>query len=107
MGMIDIEVEKGKDINYEQLKKSVSAKDNIDGIITDDIEFLDENERIDTDVVGMYEYRYRVTNSNQRTTTKSSTIIVYDKPTIETNDKATIELNSVTNEEIEDYLKQL
>ena len=105
MGMIDIEVEKGKDINYEQLKKSVSAKDNIDGIITDDIEFLDENERIDTNVVGMYEYRYRVTNSNQRTTTKSSTIIVYDKPTIKTNDKATIELNSVTNEEIKDYLK--
>ena len=105
MGMIDIEVEKGEPIDYEQLKKSVSAKDNIDGIITEDIEFLDENERIDTNVVGMYEYRYRVTNSNQRTTTKSSTIIVYDKPTIKTNDKATIELNSVTNEEIKDYLK--
>jgi hypothetical protein len=105
MGMIDIEVEKGKSIDYEQLKKSVSAKDNIDGSLTDDIEFLDENERIDTNVVGMYEYRYRVTNSNQRTTTKSSTIIVYDKPTIKTNDKATIELNSVTNEEIKDYLK--
>ena len=105
MGMIDIEVEKGEPIDYEQLKKSVSAKDNIDGTITNDIQFLDENERIDTNVVGMYEYRYRVTNSNQRTTTKSSTIIVYDKPTIETNDKATIELNSVTNEEIKDYLK--
>ena len=105
MGMIDIEVEKGKDINYEQLKKSVSAKDNIDGTITDDIEFLDEDTIIDTNTVGMYEYRYRVTNSNHRTTTKSSTIIVYDKPTIETNDKATIELNSVTNEEIKDYLK--
>ena len=105
MGMIDIEVEKGKSIDYEQLKRSVSAKDNIDGTITNDIQFLDENERIDTNVVGMYEYRYRVTNSNQRTTTKSSTIIVYDKPTIETNDKATIELNSVTNEEIKDYLK--
>ena len=105
MGMIDIEVEKGESIDYEQLKRSVSAKDNIDGTITDDIEFLDENERIDTNVVGMYEYRYRVTNSNQRTTTKSSTIIVYDKPTIKTNDKATIELNSVTNEEIKDYLK--
>ena len=105
MGMIDIEVEKGESIDYEQLKKSVSAKDNIDGTITDDIEFLDEDTIIDTNTVGMYEYRYRVTNSNQRTTTKSSTIIVYDKPTIETNDKATIELNSVTNEEIKDYLK--
>ena len=107
MGMIDIEVEKGKSIDYEQLKKSVSAKDNIDGSLTDDIEFLDENERIDTNVVGMYEYRYRVTNSNQRTTTKSSTIIVYDKPTIETNENATIELNSVESdkESIEKYLK--
>ena len=105
MGMIDIEVEKGESIDYEQLKRSVSAKDNIDGTITNDIQFLDENERIDTNVVGMYEYRYRVTNSNDRTTTKSSTIIVYDKPTIKTNDKATIELNSVTNEEIKDYLK--
>ena len=105
MGMIDIEVEKGKDINYEQLKQSVSAKDNIDGSLTDYIEFLDEDTIIDTNTVGMYEYRYSVTNSNQRTTTKSSTIIVYDKPTIETNDKATIELNSVTNEEIKDYLK--
>ena len=105
MGMIDIEVEKGKDINYEQLKQSVSAKDNIDGSLTDYIEFLDEDTIIDTNTVGMYEYRYSVTNSNQRTTIKSSTIIVYDKPTIETNDKATIELNSVTNEEIKDYLK--
>ena len=105
MGMIDIEVEKGESIDYEQLKQSVSAKDNIDGSLTDDIEFLDEDTIIDTNTVGMYEYRYSVTNSNQRTTTKSSTIIVYDKPTIETNDKATIELNSVTNEEIKDYLK--
>ena len=102
MGMIDIEVEKGKDINYEQLKKSVSAKDNIDGPITN-IQYGSEN--IDTSKVGMYEFTYTVTNSNRRTTTKSSTITVYDKPTIKTNDKATIELNSVTNEEIKDYLK--
>ena len=39
--------------------KIESAKDKLDGTITDDIEFLDDNERIDTDVVGMYEYRYR------------------------------------------------
>ena len=102
MGMIDIEVEKGKDINYEQLKQSVSAKDNIDGPITN-IQYGSEN--IDTSKVGMYEFTYTVTNSNRRTTTKSSTITVYDKPTIATNDKATIELNSVTNEEIKDYLK--
>ena len=107
MGTIDMEVQKGGTIDYQKLKDSVSAKDNIDGTITDDIEFLDENERIDTDVVGMYEYRYRVTNSNQRTTTKSSTITVYDLPTIEKTEKATIELNSINNNKdvIEDYLK--
>ncbi|CDB15024.1 rab family protein [Clostridium sp. CAG:221] len=104
MGMIDIEVEKGKDINYEQLKQSVTAKDNIDGPITN-IQYSAEN--IDTSKVGMYEFTYTVTNSNQRTTTKSSTITVYDKPTINKNNKATIELNSIENTEnaIKDYLK--
>ena len=106
MGMIDIEVEKGKDINYEQLKKSVSAKDNIDGPIST-INYIDDDNPIDTNTVGMYEYRYEVTNSNHRTTTKSSTITVYDKPTINKNNKATIELNSIENTEnaIKDYLK--
>ena len=104
MGMIDIEVEKGESINYDLLKDSVSAKDNIDGNINkNDIHYGNEN--IDTSKVGMYEFTYTVTNSNQRTTTKSSTITVYDKPTINKNNKATIELNSVTNEEIKDYLK--
>ena len=104
MGMIDIEVEKGGRIDYQTLKNSVSAKDNIDGNINkNNIRYGNEN--IDTSKVGMYEFTYTVTNSNDRTTTKSSTITVYDKPTIATNDKATIELNSVTNEEIKDYLK--
>ena len=106
MGMIDIEVEKGKSIDYEQLKQSVSAKDNIDGFIPkENIQFSAET--IDTSIVGMYEFTYTVTNSNQRTTTKSSTITVYDKPTITANSKATIELNSIENTEkaINDYLK--
>ena len=56
----------------------------------------------------MYEFTYTVTNSNDRTTTKSSTITVYDRPTIEKNDKATIELNSIQSEKeyIEKYLKE-
>ena len=106
MGMIDIEVEKGGRIDYALLKESVSAKDNIDGNINkNDIRYGDEN--INTNKVGMYEFTYTVTNSNQRTTTKSSTIIVYDKPTINKNNKATIELNSIENTEnaIKDYLK--
>ena len=107
MGMIDIEVEKGESINYDLLKNSVSAKDNIDGNINkDDIRYGDEN--INTNKVGMYEFTYTVTNSNDRTTTKSSTITVYDRPTIEKNDKATIELNSIQSdkESIEKYLKE-
>ena len=106
MGMIDIEVEKNGTINYQQLKESVSAKDNIDGFIPkENIQFSAET--IDTSIVGMYEFTYTVTNSNQRTTTKSSTITVYDKPTITANSKATIELNSIENTEkaIKDYLK--
>ena len=106
MGMIDIEVEKGEPINYALLKKSVSAKDNIDGDINKDA-IRYGNENIDTSKVGMYEFTYTVTNSNHRTTTKSSTITVYDKPTINKNNKATIELNSIENTEkaIKDYLK--
>ena len=102
MGTIDMEVQKGGTIDYQTLKASVTAKDNIDGPITN-IQYGSED--IDTNKVGMYEFTYTVTNSNQRTTTKSSTITVYDKPTIATNENATIELNSVTNEEIKDYLK--
>ena len=105
MGILDKEVIKGGEIDYEELKNSVSAKDNIDGIITNSIEFGDEN--INTNEIGMHEFTYTVTNSNQRTTTKSSTITVYDLPEIQRNDKATIELNSIDDSEeaIEDYLK--
>ena len=104
MGTIDMEVQKGGTIDYQRLKNSVTAKDNIDGPITD-IQYGSED--IDTNKVGMYEFTYTVTNSNHRTTTKSSTITVYDKPTIETNENATIELNSVESdkESIEKYLK--
>ena len=104
MGTIDMEVQKGGTIDYQKLKDSVTAKDNIDGPITN-IQYGSED--IDTSKVGMYEFTYTVTNSNQRTTTKSSTITVYDLPTIEKTEKATIELNSINNNKdvIEDYLK--
>ena len=105
MGTIDMEVPKGGTVDYQTLKKSVSAKDNIDGPITNNIQYGSQD--IDTSKVGMYEFTYTVTNSNQRTTKKSSTITVYDLPTIKTNENATIELNSVKNdkESIEKYLK--
>ena len=107
MGILDKEVIKGGEIDYEELKSSVSAKDNIDGNINKDaIRYGDEN--INTNKVGMYEFTYTVTNSNDRTTTKSSTITVYDRPIIEENNKATIELNSIQSdkESIEKYLKE-
>ena len=106
MGTIDMEVQKGGTIDYQRLKNSVTAKDNIDGPIST-IRYIDDDNPIDTNTVGMYEYRYEVTNSNHRTTTKSSTITVYDNPTINKNNKATIELNSIENTEnaIKDYLK--
>ena len=105
MGTIDMEVPKGGTVDYQTLKKSVSAKDNIDGPITNNIQYGSQD--IDTSKVGMYEFTYTVTNSNQRTTKKSSTITVYDLPTIETNENATIELNSIQSdkESIEKYLK--
>ena len=105
MGTIDMEVQKGGTIDYQKLKDSVTAKDNIDGPITNKIQYGSQD--IDTSKVGMYEFTYTVTNSNQRTTTKSSTITVYDLPTIEKTEKATIELNSINNNKdvIEDYLK--
>ena len=63
---------------------------------------------IDTDRVGMYEVSYSVTNSNDRTTRKSSTIVVYDKPTITESSLSRIELNSVehTEEAIINRLKE-
>ena len=106
MGIIDMQVEKNGTVNYQALKDSVSAKDNIDGPIDkDNIQFSQEN--IDTSKVGMYEFTYTVTNTSHRTTKKSSTITVYDLPEIEKNNKATIELNSIENTEsaIKDYLK--
>ena len=56
----------------------------------------------------MYEVSYRVTNSNDRTTRKSSTIVVYDKPTITESSLSRIELNSVehTEEAIINRLKE-
>lgn len=61
---------------------------------------LDIDTIVVPDKVGMYEVQYSVTNSSERTTTKSSTIIVYDKPTIEADEtKNRIELNSIENTE--------
>lgn len=67
---------------------------------------LDIDEIAVPNKVGMYEVRYRVTNTNNRTTEKSSTVVVYDRPTIEASDRSRIELNSLEDNDdvIREYL---
>ncbi|MBQ3422233.1 MAG: BspA family leucine-rich repeat surface protein, partial [Romboutsia sp.] len=71
---------------------------------------LDQEQIVVPNKVGMYEVRYSVTNSNDRTAIKSSTVVVYDKPTIEPDPiYSRIELNSIENTEeaIIERLKQI
>ncbi len=111
-GAKDIKIEKGTIKNQEDLDKlleylsgEVKAYDDIDGEITDDIQ--KDYSKLMTDKVGLYEVIYEVTNTNERTAKRSSTVIVYAKPVIEENSKRIIELNGVENskEAIEEYLK--
>ena len=106
MGVMDKRVLKGTEINYEELKRSVTADDSIDGSLTNQIEF--DYSDVNVNVVGLYEAIYTVTNSNSRTARKSSTIIVYDMPKIESTNKTIIELDSIDNksEAINEYLKK-
>ena len=106
MGVMDKKVLKGTEINYEELKRSVTADDSIDGPLTNQIEF--DYSDVNVNVVGLYEAIYTVTNSNSRTARKSSTIIVYDMPKIESTNKTIIELDSIDNksEAINEYLKK-
>ena len=106
MGVRDKKVLKGTEINYEELKRSVTADDSIDGPLTNQIEF--DYSDVNVNVVGLYEAIYTVTNSNSRTARKSSTIIVYDMPKIESTNKTIIELDSIDNksEAINEYLKK-
>ena len=106
MGVMDKKVLKGTEINYEELKRSVTADDSIDGPLTNQIEF--DYSDVNINVVGLYEAIYTVTNSNSRTARKSSTIIVYDMPKIESTNKTIIELDSIDNksEAINEYLKK-
>ena len=106
MGVMDKKVLKGTEINYEELKRSVTADVSIDGSLTNQIEF--DYSDVNVNVVGLYEAIYTVTNSNSRTARKSSTIIVYDMPKIESTNKTIIELDSIDNksEAINEYLKK-
>ncbi len=88
----------------DYLKSDLRAIDDIQGDITSSIQVDDT--RLNTNQIGLYEVEYRVTNSNGRTTRRSSTVIVYAKPIIE-EDSITLELDgSESNDEaIKDYIK--
>ena len=104
-GVKDAKVLVGEKLDLVELTSEIEAIDNIDGVITDSIQFDDS--AVNTDEVGMYEITYDVTNSNDRTSRKVSTILVYDNPKIVANSKSVIELNSIENNDsvIKEYLK--
>ena len=116
MGIKDTKILKGQPFTEEildDLTSDLHAKDNIDGDYNNKLvvsqtrtssevpygTLVIDPTSINTNQVGMYEVRYSVTNSNNRTTTKSSTVVVYDKPTIEKSENCRIELNSIENNE--------
>ena len=103
-GANDARVLKGGTLNLREVAGEVTAQDTIDGDITRNIQW---HNGVDTGNIGLYEVTYEVTNSNQRTTRKSSTVQVYANPVIEANEKKVIELHSVENNPtaIEEYLK--
>ena len=106
MGVMDKKVLIGTEINYEELKRSVTADDSIDGPLTNRIDFNYSD--VDINRVGLYEAVYSVTNSSNRTARKSSTIVVYDMPEIQSTSNTIIELDSIDNksEAINEYLKK-
>ena len=124
LGLKDTKILKGETFDGQKLNELITdlrATDSIDGVYENKVivgETSQLNEvpngtividptSVNTDKVGMYEVKYTVTNSNDRTTRKSSTVVVYDKPTInEANTR--IELNSVENrdEAIKERLKE-
>ena len=109
-GAKDARIEKGSVQNEDHrtqlldyLKSDLEAIDDIDGAIED---IKVDDSRLNTNQIGLYEVEYRVTNSNDRTTRRSSTVIVYAKPIIEQN-SITLELDGSedNDESIKDYIK--
>ena len=122
-GVKDIKILKGERFSEQILDELISdlhAKDNIDGDYNKEVILSKEQmsseipygtliidpTSVNTDKVGMYDVKYSITNSNNRTTKKSSTVYVYDKPTIEKSKNCRIELNSIENNE-EDIINRL
>lgn len=80
----DKTIVQGTKFNY---KEGVTATDNEDGPLTDQIQV--EAETVKVDVVGTYQVTYKVTDKNNTTTTKTITVTVTEnkKPVITAEDK--------------------
>lgn len=102
-GMKDAIIFKGEELDLGSITSELKAFDDIDGDLTDRIQ--KDTSNVNTNVAGLYDIIYEVTNDRDRTARRLSSVIVYAKPEIslETN---TLELGSVEHDEasIKKYL---
>lgn len=120
-GVKDARVLKNENLNLEQLIDELRARDNIDGDYSEKV-IISENTQsktyptgtiiidttsVNTNKVGVYEVTYSVVNSNNRTARRSSTIVVYDRPTITETSLSRIELNSIDSNDEDAIISRL
>ena len=120
-GVKDARVLKNEDLNLEQLIDELRARDNIDGDYSEKV-IISKNTQsktyptgtiiidptsVNTNKVGVYEVTYSVVNSNNRTARRSSTVVVYDRPTITETSLSRIELNSIDSNDEDAIISRL
>ncbi|MFR7489282.1 MAG: putative mucin/carbohydrate-binding domain-containing protein [Romboutsia timonensis] len=120
-GVKDARVLKNEDLNLEQLIDELRARDNVDGDYDEKV-IISENTQsktyptgtiiidptsVNTNKVGVYEVTYSVVNSNNRTARRSSTVVVYDRPTITETSLSRIELNSIDSNDEDAIISRL
>ena len=120
-GVKDARVLKNEDLNIEQLIDELRARDNIDGDYSEKViigkntqsktyptgTIIIDTTSVNTNKVGVYEVTYSVVNSNNRTARRSSTIVVYDRPTITETSLSRIELNSIDSNDEDAIISRL
>lgn len=120
-GVKDARVLKNEDLNIEQLIDELRARDNVDGDYSEKV-IIGKNTQsktyptgtiiidptsVNTNKVGVYEVTYSVVNSNNRTARRSSTVVVYDRPTITETSLSRIELNSIDSNDEDAIISRL
>ena len=120
-GVKDARVLKNEDLNLEQLIDELRARDNVDGDYSEKViigkntqsktyptgTIIIDTTSVNTNKVGVYEVTYSVVNSNNRTARRSSTIVVYDRPTITETSLSRIELNSIDSNDEDAIISRL